>query len=408
DHYEMSGPGLGAALGGGSLLVDFSGNDRYAALQFAQGAAAFGMGMLIDVEGDDEYVLGAWGQGLGLAEGVGLLWDRAGNDRYAASGVPDPHGRGSILSGAQGAAFGFRTALGGGVGILREERGDDRYEAHMFAQGSGYYYGAGLLWDEEGNDRYSAVRYAQGNGAHQALGVLREESGADSYTLSYGVGQGMGLDLAVGVLVDAAGDDRYDGGVLAQGTATANGLGLLHDAGGTDALRATGRFAWGEAQPLRGLPSVGLLLVANAVFERTESTAAESAKPRACGEPDTAVNREDFDALLAAGNALRCRLERGERWSEAEALLARDPADPLAAWIAPALPAAPAELREKLREILWHHPRCSVKALSLSGSNLEEALRSDCWMLQAAALRAGAQPGPEVRLPGFLRSRRAY
>ena len=409
DRYAMSGPGLAAAIGGAALLVDFAGNDRYEARELGQGAAAFGAAALIDLEGDDEYVLDAWGQGFGLAGGVGVLWDRAGNDRYAAAGAPDPYGRGR-LSGAQGAAFGFRTMLGGGVGILRDERGDDRYHAQMFALGSGYYYGAGLLWDEDGDDRYAALRYAQGNGAHQAVGVLREESGADAYALSYGVGQGMGLDLALGALVDAHGDDRYAGGVLVQGTATANGIGLLHDPGGADAFRAEGRFAWGEAEPLRGLPSVGLLLAGDdASFERIEilPRAGSQADP-SCEDPDINVQRENFDALLAAGSALRCRLGRGEMWAEAEALLARDPADPLAAWIAPALHAAPAGLREELREVLWRHPSCSVRALSLSEKNFEEALRSDCWMLQAAALRAGAKPGPDVRLPGFLRSRRAY
>jgi len=403
DRYAMSGPGLAAAIGGAALLVDFAGNDRYEARELGQGAAAFGTAALIDLAGDDEYVLVAWGQGFGLAQGVGLLWDHGGDDTYAAAGVPDPYGRGR-LSGAQGAGFGTRTMLGGGVGILRDGGGDDRYHAQMFAQGSGYYYGAGLLWDESGDDRYSALRYAQGNGAHQALGVLRDESGADSYALAYGVGQGMGLDLAVGALVDAAGDDRYAGGVLVQGTATANGLGLLHDAGGADALRAEGRFAWGEAEPLRGLPSVGLLLVGeNASFEKVDSKVMEPPEAARCEKPDLQADRENFDALLAAGNALRCRLERGEMWAEAEALLARDPADPLAAWIAPALPAAPAPLREALREALWRHPSCGVRALSLSEKNLEEAIRSDCWRLQAAALRAGAKPGPEVRLPGFLR-----
>jgi hypothetical protein len=90
-------------------------------------------------------------------------------------------------------------------------------------------------------------------------------------------------------------------------------------------------------------------------------------------------------------------------WAEAEALLARDPADPLAAWIARALPAAPDALREKLREILWRHASCSVRASALSEANREQAVRSGCWMLQAAALRAGAKPGPEVSLPSFFR-----
>jgi hypothetical protein len=281
----------------------------------------------------------------------------------------------------------------------------------MFAQGSGYYYGVGLLWDQGGDDRYRAVRYAQGSGAHEAVGVLRDEAGHDAYALAWGAGQGMGLDLALGVLVDGAGDDRYAARFYAQGTATANGFGLLADVGGADRLRAEDRYAWGTAEPLRGLPSVGVLLSDSrkALFERVESVqrpVAPEEKP--CANPNLSVRRDDFDALLATGEALRCALQKGERWDEAAALLQRNPADALAAWIAPALAAAPDALREKLRAALWAHPHCGVRAAVVSKKELETAMHSACWRLQAAALRLGAQPPPGVSVPGFLRPPRAY
>ena len=413
DRYELDGAGLGAAIAGASLLVDFSGNDIYRCAYFGQGAAAFGLGALIDRAGRDDYRLHAWGQGLGLAGGLGLLWDRAGDDRYAAAGAADPFDRG-LLSGAQGAAFGFRTLLGGGIGILRDERGDDRYEAEMFAQGSGYYYGVGVLWDEDGHDRYAAVRYAQGNGAHEAVGVLRDEAGFDAYGLAYGVGQGMGLDLALGMLVDAAGEDRYTARFHAQGTATANGLGMLADAGGEDRLRVEDRYAWGRAEPLRGLPSVGLLLNdrRKAMFAKVEPppspAAPAAAPPGPCPTPGLAgLRREDFDALLAAGAALRCHLVKGEMWNEAQAMLARDPAEPLALWIAPVLSAAPEPLREELRAALWRHPHCGVRASVVTEKEFPTAMRDSCWRLQAAALRAGAN-AEGASLPSFLRPPRAY
>ncbi len=271
DRYAMTGPGLGAAVAGVSLLLDFAGDDSYEAQVFGEGAAAFGLGALIDLRGNDSYVLRSGGQGFGLAGGVGLLWDRAGNDTYTAAGPADPFARGGGLSFAQGAAYGFRTRLGGGIGILRDESGNDVYEAQMFAQGTGYYYGVGLLWDGSGDDRYRAVRYAQGTGVHEAVGVLRDESGDDRYELTFGVGQGMGLDLAVGVLFDGAGDDRYESQVLAQGTATANGFGIVVDAGGADEWRmGADPRSWGRAEWLRGLPTVGVLLYdpARAVFMR--------------------------------------------------------------------------------------------------------------------------------------------
>ena len=261
DRYAMDGPGLGAALAGAALLVDVSGNDSYEAKFFAQGAGAFGIGALIDLAGNDRYLLEAWGQGFGLAGGLGLLWDRGGDERYSAAGLPDPFNRGGALSGAQGAAFGHRGRIAGGTGILRDDAGEDSYEAQMFAQGMGYYYGAGLLWDLGGNDRYRAVRYAQGSGVHQAIGVLRDESGDDRYELALDAGQGMGLDLAVGVLADLAGDDAYRARSQAQGAATLNGFGLLADAAGTDRWElAPDAHGWGRADWARGLPSVGVLL----------------------------------------------------------------------------------------------------------------------------------------------------
>lgn len=271
DRYTMAGPGLGAAIAGTAVLVDFSGDDTYEAEFFGQGAAAFGLGAIIDVRGNDTYRLRAGGQGFGMAGGVGLLWDRGGDDTYVAAGIADAFRRGGGISSAQGAAFGFRTMLGGGIGILRDDTGNDVYEAEMFAQGIGFYYGVGLLWDGAGDDRYRAVRYAQGNGVHEAVGVLRDESGNDRYELTFGVGQGMGLDLAVGVLFDGAGDDRYRAQVLAQGTATANGLGIVIDGGGADRWEmGADRRAWGRAEWLRRLPSLGLLIYdpARAVFAR--------------------------------------------------------------------------------------------------------------------------------------------
>lgn len=288
DLYAMAGPGLGAAVAGASLVIDLSGDDRYSAELFGQGAAAHGLGAIVDLNGDDSYGLRAGGQGFGLAEGVGVLWDRGGNDTYVSGGLVDLFGRGGGLSWAQGAAFGFRTALGGGIGILRDDAGDDTYQAQMYAQGAGYYYGLGLLWDRGGGDRYRATRYAQGSGVHEALGVLRDESGNDRYELTFGVGQGMGLDLAVGILLDGAGDDRYRAPLLAQGAATANGLGVLADGGGADHWHVDDpRQAWGRAEWSRGLPTLGLLLYdpAHAAFARKDGALSPTLEAALFGAP---------------------------------------------------------------------------------------------------------------------------
>jgi hypothetical protein len=429
DVYESSGPGWGAAFAGASILVDYAGNDVYASGLFGQGAAAAGLGALIDLSGDDGYRVRAAGQGLGLAGGVGLLWDRSGDDRYAAGGLRDAFDRGAGISFAQGVAVGVRTSLGGGMGILRDDQGNDDYTAEMFAQGTGYYYGLGLLWDRGGADRYRAVRYAQGNGVHQAVGVLRDETGNDRYELAVGVGQGMGLDLAIGILADLGGDDRYAAPNLAQGSATANGIGLLLDTGGADEWRLDQPNGWGRVDWARGLPSLGLLLFdpARASFLRQEkSVAAPRAEtaiaheaegegrcpPRVetpaaagltleqalrtvgpglvSGNVDGAVfhfalerlrngvesalaelPEGDFDVAWPLAAALRCALEGADpaaavrMWDGFERLL---PATPFAGAIARALRArpAPAPQMQRMLALLSAHPHCSVRVATLS------------------------------------------
>jgi len=406
DRYTMDGAGLGAALAGASLLIDFAGNDSYEAKFFAQGAAAFGFGALLDLGGDDRYRVEAWGQGFGIGDGVGLLWDRAGNDRYLAGGVPDRFNRAGGLSGAQGAAFGHRGQLAGGIGILRDDAGDDAYEAQMFAQGLGYYYGLGVLWERGGNDRYRALQYAQGNGVHQAIGVLREESGDDRYDLAVIYGQGMGHDVAFGALVDLAGNDDYRAHDAAQGAGTGNGIGLLADRNGADRFTTSpGIHKWGYAEWLRGLPTLAVLLHGPGAqftppFPGERPLAVEPASPIACPSQDP-------------GEALVCRLRDAANaeaaWRELRALIDT----PLAGWVAIALRERP-PAREQAQEIatlLAAREGCNVRALALRAwptlPAAAAALRSSCYRLQSAGVAAYARLGvalpADAPLPTFLR-----
>ena len=407
DRYRMAGPGLGAAIAGAALLIDFAGDDAYEATFFGQGAGAVsGIGALLDLGGDDRYRIEAWGQGFGIGDGVGVLWDRGGNDRYHAGGVPDAFKRAGGLSGAQGAGFGHRGRMGGGIGILRDDAGDDTYEAQMFAQGLGYYYGLGLLWERGGNDQYRALQYAQGNGVHQALGLLREESGNDRYALAVLYGQGMGLDVAFGALVDAAGDDEYRGHDVAQGAATANGFGLLADTGGKDRF-ATGHgvHKWGYAEWRRGLPTPAVLLHGTAATftppvapERRH--AVEPMSETVCPSPDP-------------GEALLCRVRDAQDveavWRELRPLVET----PMAGWLAIALAQRPPERKqaEEIAALLSKRPGCNARALALRAwptlPAADAAVRSDCFRLQAAGAAAFARLGrplpADVVLPSFLR-----
>lgn len=463
DRYEATAPAWGSAVAGASVLLDVSGDDAYDAPDFSIGAALAGLGSVVDLEGDDTYRVRAFGQGLGLARGIGVLWDRAGDDRYHASGLPDPYDRGGELSFAQGTAVGVRSGQGGGIGILRDDSGDDAYEGQLYAQGSGYYYALGLLWDRGGNDRYRAVRYAQGAGVHQAVGVLRDESGDDAYELSVGVGQGMGLDLAVGALVDVSGNDRYRAPTLAQGAATANGVGLLVDQAGDNTWQLKQPPGRGVARWARGLPSVGLVLadapplamrVAHEAEPDTACPAETGAAPADIpldealrslgpglveGDADAArfalVMRElrtrpaealealplaEFALLWPLSVTLGCALrgasdEEAERMLEALERLLDQPR--FAGLVTAALRArpGPSPARQRLVDRLMRHPGCGVRAeaLALDGSvqAAQQALTSSCWQLQARALRIldaqGVSPYDLSAVPRFLRDPRA-
>lgn len=431
DSYAADGPGLGAAIAGVSVLVDLAGDDDYQCTIFGEGAGVFGLGALLDRRGNDRYRAHAFAQGYGGSGGIGVLWDATGDDVYLAAGLPDAYQRGGGLSFAQGAAAGVRDALGGGVGILRDDAGDDRYEAQMFAQGTGYYFSLGLLWDGAGADQYLAVRYAQGNGVHQAVGALRDDLGDDRYALSGGVGQGMGLDTAVGVLVDASGNDRYRSDYIAQGSATANGFGLLADeAGDNEWQMGADPRSWGHAQWYDRLPTVGVLLYdpAHARFVRSGQLSAPVA-PRVEAEPEPAPDCSDHalierlvtdpvNATAEHGELLPCALaaatsEQTARFWDAFDVALSSPGAPFLRPIAFALrehPGPPA-LMQKLQDVLRAHPRCTVRAFWMASwataDEARDALGAGCWRLQAAAAaRLKALGIPAERAPStadFLR-----
>jgi hypothetical protein len=429
DVYSADGAGLATAMAGISVIVDMDGDDEYESGVFGQGSATFGWAALIDARGNDRYRVKAFGQGYAGTDGVGLLWDRGGNDVYVGAGVADPLQREGGIGFTQGASWGWRGELGGGVGILRDDAGNDRYEGQMFAQGAGYYYAVGLLWDGGGNDEYTAVRYAQGNGTHQAAALLQDESGDDRYTLSGGVGQGMGLDLAVGVLIDRAGDDSYRSNYVAQGSGTANGFGLLDDRAGMNVweMGADPR-SWGFAQWLRGLPTLGVLLhdPARARFSRTSpATLAQYATRHEvepgpdCKQNVAAVRAVIADPARHLGDPhLTCALDAATSEEAATIWTAFDvalglPGAPFLQPIAIALKQhpGPQELIHKVSALLRTHPHCAARSLWAdtwaSAGEARALLDSPCWRLQAAArerLKAlGVTPPANASTPVFLR-----
>lgn len=241
DVYTNTRPGgLFSAALGVSVSKDLSGRDVYQGDDFSF-AAYLGMALHQDSSGDDVYQTGMFSQGAALF-GASLLLDEAGNDRYDATSQ----------------AQGFASTRA--VGLLSDKSGDDLYylggryyhaplmplDHRTLGQGMGFGFrpdyagGIGLLYDGAGNDRYLGGVYAQGVGYWYAMGMLIDEGGNDVYNAVY-YPQGSGIHLACGLLYDASGDDAYySRNGPGQGAGHDWGMGMLIDGAGNDAYSIHG------------------------------------------------------------------------------------------------------------------------------------------------------------------------
>ncbi|MBM4118150.1 hypothetical protein FJ251_10500 [bacterium] len=289
DGYEAEDGAQGAGLLGCGLLVDVAGRDRYTATMRAQGYGQFGIGLAADLAGDDDWRLEAGGQGAGYF-GCGLLLDAAGNDAYylhgegqgfggvggvgvlaawggddgytaepdaRVAGRADYHSEHRIAANAaQGAGMGRRGdgsdghSWAGGLGALIDIRGRDSYRSGNWSLGCGYWFGIGLLYEGAGDDRYESVYFTQASGAHYCVGAILDEAGDDEHILGENAGAGLafGWDYTNALLVDAAGNDRYEAKIISLGLGMIRSNALFIDLAGDDLYRLdAGQLGLGAA-----------------------------------------------------------------------------------------------------------------------------------------------------------------
>jgi hypothetical protein len=246
-----------------SITIDWSGNDTYGGTSpFNQGGALGGVGVLWDRAGDDQYLARSWSQGCGVA-GFGLLQDDGGRDVY--HGQDECQGVGFAGAGVlvdDGRLLGFR----GDVESDPQWRPhtEDLYTGARFCQGVGFPGGVGAVIDKDGDDRYVCTgRYdseygeaglfsgwGQGVGfgfrhiASGGIGVLFDVRGDDVYEAG-NFSQGGGYFYAWGILRDDAGDDRYIGSRYAQGFAAHQAVGTFLEGGGDDLYQSHSTVACG-------------------------------------------------------------------------------------------------------------------------------------------------------------------
>ena len=281
DQYEFLAPGDSHRM---SVVLDHRGNDRYATS--APGAdpssATLGYGVLWDTEGDDVYEGGEQAQASALF-GAALLVDGGGNNRFVASGRSQAHAVGGIallVSGGGDDEYTAQTysqATGGpqGVAVLMDTGGNDRYALNntplvrpspqlpernsSMGQGAGYGMrgdffdgrslagGIGLLLDHAGNDRYEAQVFAQGVGYYEGLGMLLDDGGDDRFESAW-YAMGSGVHYAAGVLLKRGnGHDVYRSShEMALGSANDLSVGVFVDEGGNDEY-SVGQLSLGVA-----------------------------------------------------------------------------------------------------------------------------------------------------------------
>jgi len=243
DMYIGNRLTIGSAFCGTGLLIDRSGNDYYSSDEATQGFATFGAGLVYDLSGNDFYHSTRYSQGCGVSKAVGMLVDHSGDDRYIACfKIPNGYGNEGTWDGwSQGVGMGFRSLAAGGIGVLYDRNGDDFYEAGNFSQACGYFFGMGILGDCHGDDKYIGNRYVQGGGAHQAAAYFRDRQGDDSYLGREAINQGGAWDITSTWFIDDEGDDSYSGTSLSQGGTSQNAFSVFCDLDGNDRYKSGGR-----------------------------------------------------------------------------------------------------------------------------------------------------------------------
>lgn len=85
DYYRgYSGAQGAGSTGGVGVFRDASGDDNYRAGTMSIGGGSLGIGYFRDDTGNDHYLVASSAGGYGSAYGLGLMWERGGDDEYAA------------------------------------------------------------------------------------------------------------------------------------------------------------------------------------------------------------------------------------------------------------------------------------------------------------------------------------
>lgn len=172
-HYSFSqgfGSGYredtGGTSGGVGMLTDLSGDDTYIGETYCQGASYwYGLGSLLDAAGHDTYTAYHYAQSSAMHACAAMLFDLAGDDAYAvkfgaAQAIGHDYGVAVLLDRAGNDVYASRDSIPGtgnanGLGIVLDVDGSDRYAGAVSkgnaARGTG---SLGLFVDGNGPDKF--------------------------------------------------------------------------------------------------------------------------------------------------------------------------------------------------------------------------------------------------------------
>lgn len=123
--------------------------------------------------------------------------------------------------------------------VIIDLSGNDFYRAQTdFAIGSGCL-SSGMLLDFAGDDRYEGKSFSMGS-AFLGFGLVYDQFGSDRYDGDTHV-QGAGT-FGIGLLIDEGGRDVYNAAVYAQAFGFVRGIGVLYDVDGSDSYYAGGKY----------------------------------------------------------------------------------------------------------------------------------------------------------------------
>ena len=205
DVYYLAPGSGGTGFAGLGILYDGEGNDQYIGSRFTLGAAVGGLGLLVDRSGNDQYGIDGYGIGLGGWLGVGAVIDVEGDDAYRCGGrYPSSYNeieQPTVRPGDPGFQY---DCFGLGAGAGARVMGSQAVQAAYNLAG-----GWGLLLDVAGDDRYQSDNFSQGMGYFFAIGTKLDLDGDDIH-LAARYGHGASAHYGLGLFLDRHGNDRYE------------------------------------------------------------------------------------------------------------------------------------------------------------------------------------------------------